>query len=150
MKNHPNDKPIFRTDLASEEDVAAFHRDGYVIFPEVFTDAGLEGLIDEILVVDQISEFLGLSDEDSTTGGEAEMQRLSSLTVLLAISLISSRLTTGIHSRSPRLLDNVVFPEPGRAVTMMHLGLLLTLLPPQPFLWSLPAGWLRSDAGTAG
>ena len=40
-------------------------------------------------------------------------------------SLISSRLMTGIHNRSASLLAKLVFPDPGRPVTIMHLGLLL-------------------------
>jgi hypothetical protein len=35
---------------------------------------------------------------------------------------------TGIHSRSASFLDKLVFPEPGRPVTIMHLGLLLMFL----------------------
>ena len=40
---------IFCIDAPSSEDLVDFHRDGYVAFPEVFTEAGLAGLIDEIL-----------------------------------------------------------------------------------------------------
>ena len=39
--------------------------------------------------------------------------------------MISSRRMTGIHSLSASFLDKVVFPEPGRPVTMMQLGLRL-------------------------
>jgi hypothetical protein len=38
--------------------------------------------------------------------------------------LISSRLITGIHKRSPSFLARVVFPDPGLPVTMMHFGFL--------------------------
>ena len=55
---------IFRIDAPSSEDLADFHRDGYVAFPEVFTEAGLAGLIDEILHFNPVSEFLHLSDDE--------------------------------------------------------------------------------------
>src|SRR2546429_991902 len=35
---------------------------------------------------------------------------------------------TGIHKRSPSFLASVVFPDPGRPVTMMHFGCPLMLL----------------------
>ena len=55
---------IFRIDAPSSEDLAAFHRDGYIAYPGVFTDAGRAGLIDEILHLDQVEEFLSLSDDE--------------------------------------------------------------------------------------
>ena len=41
---------------------------------------------------------------------------------------------TGIHNRSASLLDKLVFPDPGRPVTIMHLGLLLILAEAYPLL----------------
>jgi len=45
--------------------------------------------------------------------------------------LISSRLMTGIHRRSPSFLAKVVFPDPAWPVTMMHFGLLFMFLDAQ-------------------
>jgi hypothetical protein len=50
-------KPIFRIDAPSDDDLAAFHRDGYVVFPGVFSDEGLQGLTDEIMSREQVVEF---------------------------------------------------------------------------------------------
>jgi hypothetical protein len=62
--NRSQETSIFRIDAPSAEALAAFHRDGYVAFPEVFTEAGLAGLIDEILHYDPVREFLALSSEE--------------------------------------------------------------------------------------
>ena len=56
--------PIFRIDAPSSEDLDAFHRDGYIVFPEVFTDTGLAGLIDEVLHYDPVEEFLRSLDDE--------------------------------------------------------------------------------------
>ncbi|MBI4553934.1 MAG: phytanoyl-CoA dioxygenase family protein [Candidatus Latescibacteria bacterium] len=53
--------PIFRIDTPPADALAAFHRDGYVAFPEVFTEAGLAGLTEEILDYAPVREFLSLS-----------------------------------------------------------------------------------------
>ena len=56
--------PIFRIDAPSPEDIDAFHRDGYVAIPNVFTEEGLSGLTDEILHIDGAREFLHALDEE--------------------------------------------------------------------------------------
>ena len=56
---------IFKLTAPSANDLATFHRDGCVILPEVFTDEGLVGLIDEILSYHPIREyFKSLADLD--------------------------------------------------------------------------------------
>jgi hypothetical protein len=58
---------IFRIDAPSPEDLAVFYKDGYVAFPDVFTQVGLAGLIDEILSCDSVKEYLrSLSNARST------------------------------------------------------------------------------------
>lgn len=39
---------LFRLSTPSQEDIDSFHNDGYIVYPDVFTDDGREGLIDEI------------------------------------------------------------------------------------------------------
>ena len=55
---------IFRLDTPSSEDLVAFHRDGYIAYPGVFADAGRTGLIDEILHLGPVVEFLSLSEDE--------------------------------------------------------------------------------------
>ena len=55
---------IFRFDEPVSEDLEAFHRDGYLAYPDVFTDEAREGLIEEIHQFEPVREFLGLSDEE--------------------------------------------------------------------------------------
>ena len=50
-------KPIFRLNAPTEDDIATFHQDGCVVFPEVFTDEGLTGLIDEILNLYAVKDY---------------------------------------------------------------------------------------------
>ena len=50
-------KPIFRLNTPTEDDIATFHQDGYVVFPEAFTDEGLTGLIDEILNLNTVKDY---------------------------------------------------------------------------------------------
>ena len=53
-----------RIDAPSAEDLASFHRDGYVAFSSVFTDEGLEGITDEILRQPQVVAYLGMAEEE--------------------------------------------------------------------------------------
>ncbi|MCG9126712.1 phytanoyl-CoA dioxygenase family protein [Candidatus Poribacteria bacterium] len=39
---------LFRLSEPSPEDIDSFHNDGYIAYPDVFTDEGRDGLIDEI------------------------------------------------------------------------------------------------------
>jgi hypothetical protein len=50
--------PIFRRDTPTTEELAAFHRDGFVALPNIFTDAGREGLLAEILSAPPVTTFL--------------------------------------------------------------------------------------------
>ncbi len=40
---------VFKPDAPSKKQLASFHRDGYLAFPAIFTNAALAGLSDEIL-----------------------------------------------------------------------------------------------------
>ena len=64
--------PIFRIDAPSPEHLADFHRDGYAAFPDVLSDAGREGLIDEILQLDPVKEYL--QTLDGATGEQNELK----------------------------------------------------------------------------
>lgn len=55
---------ILRIDAPSSEDIASFHRDGYIAFSDVLTDAGREGLIDEVVNYGPVGEFLRISEEE--------------------------------------------------------------------------------------
>ncbi len=50
--------PVFRFDTPSEEDISNFHRDGFIAYPDVFTDEARAGLTDEILNLDPVRIFL--------------------------------------------------------------------------------------------
>ena len=43
-----NTESLFRISEPSTEDIHSFHNDGYIVYPDVFTDDGREGLIEEI------------------------------------------------------------------------------------------------------
>lgn len=43
-----NTNSLFRISEPSPEDIDSFHNDGYIAYPDVFTDDGREGLIEEI------------------------------------------------------------------------------------------------------
>lgn len=55
---------VFRFDEPASEDLEAFHRDGYIAYPDVFTAEAREGLMEEIHNFEPVNEFLGLSDEE--------------------------------------------------------------------------------------
>jgi hypothetical protein len=63
MQDKSQGTPIFRMEEPSADDLAAFHRDGYVAFPAVFSDDGLKGFLDEILSREQVIELLKKNDD---------------------------------------------------------------------------------------
>ena len=46
MSIKPNS--LFRLSTPSNQDIESFHNDGYIAYPDIFTDDGREGLIEEI------------------------------------------------------------------------------------------------------
>lgn len=63
-KTSHNVKPVFRVDAPTIDDLATFHRDGYVVFPSIFSDEGLKGITDEILSRDQVVEYFGKNKDN--------------------------------------------------------------------------------------
>ncbi len=67
MENIVQVMPIFRIDAPSAEDLDAFHRDGFVAYPAVFSDEGLKSFVDEIhsrvQVTDYFNDNKGKPDE---------------------------------------------------------------------------------------
>ena len=51
-------KSLFRIPGPSGADIESFHNDGYIVFPDVFTDHARESLIREIEGLDQVREFV--------------------------------------------------------------------------------------------
>jgi len=51
-------KTLFRVPGPSEADIESFHNDGYIAFPDVFTDQARESLINEIEGLEQVREFV--------------------------------------------------------------------------------------------
>ncbi|MEE2658716.1 MAG: hypothetical protein VX733_09455 [Candidatus Latescibacterota bacterium] len=49
---------LFCLDEPSAEEVASFHRDGFIVYPDVCTDEAREGLIEEVLSYDPVAELL--------------------------------------------------------------------------------------------
>ena len=60
LKNHP----ILRINAPRAEDIAAFRRDGFAVFSDVFTDEGLAGITDEILSLEAVVDYLDESEEE--------------------------------------------------------------------------------------
>ncbi|NKB70327.1 MAG: hypothetical protein GKR89_24925 [Candidatus Latescibacteria bacterium] len=57
-------KSLFRRSEPSAEEVAAFHRDGYIAYPDIMTDQGRQGLIEDMTQWDQARRFLALSEQE--------------------------------------------------------------------------------------
>ena len=57
MSVHPT-ASLFRREAPTAEELAAFHRDGFLAIQDIFTDAGREGLIEEILHHEPVQAFL--------------------------------------------------------------------------------------------
>ena len=68
---------MFRIDRPSDDDLALFHQNGYVAFPDVLTDAGREGLTNEILSTPEVVKFLQMTDEER--GQQRKPHRLNIL-----------------------------------------------------------------------
>ena len=54
---------LFRLKAICPSDLDAFHRDGYILFPDIFKDEARENLINEILHLDSIRQYLNSLDE---------------------------------------------------------------------------------------
>ncbi len=52
-------RTLFRVPGPSEADIESFHNDGFIAFPDVFTDQARESLINEIEGLEQVREFVG-------------------------------------------------------------------------------------------
>jgi hypothetical protein len=66
---------MFHIERPSDDDLTFFYENGYVLFPDVLTDAGRRGLTSEILRTPQVVDFLRLTDEER--GRSAKPHRLS-------------------------------------------------------------------------
>ena len=55
---------MFQIDAPSAEDLAVFHENGYVAFPEALTEEGRQGLAEEILRCEQVVLFFRMTDEE--------------------------------------------------------------------------------------
>ena len=58
---------LFRLNAPTTEHLEAFYRDGYIALPDIFTDEARSGLIEEILHLDGVREYMRGSDSESTT-----------------------------------------------------------------------------------
>ncbi len=54
-----NLETLFRLPGPSEADIESFHNDGYIAFPDVFTDQARESLIGEIEGLERVREYVG-------------------------------------------------------------------------------------------
>jgi len=63
-------EPIFRIDSATAGHLQKFFEDGYVAFPDIFTDAARIGFIDEILHLPVVRNFFRKSDEELSELGK--------------------------------------------------------------------------------
>ena len=53
--------PILRLTMPCADDLETFHRNGYLVLPNVFTDEGLADLTNEILSQDPVREYFKAS-----------------------------------------------------------------------------------------
>lgn len=60
-----NLETLFRLPGPSEADVESFHNDGYIAFPDVFTDQAREALISEIEGIEQVREYVSQLNKGS-------------------------------------------------------------------------------------
>ena len=56
---------LFRIARPAAADVEAFHRDGYIFFPDVLQDAARQALIDEILHSSAVRQYLETARPDA-------------------------------------------------------------------------------------
>jgi hypothetical protein len=56
--------PIFRRDTPTPEELAAFDDDGYIAFPDILTEAGQEGLTQEIVQMAEVQAFLQAAEQE--------------------------------------------------------------------------------------
>jgi hypothetical protein len=61
--------PMFRREARSAAEIAAFHRDGYIAFPEILTETALAGLIEEVHAQEAVKAFLAMSEEERRAQG---------------------------------------------------------------------------------
>lgn len=66
---------MFRIHQPSDHDIAFFHKNGYVAFPDVLTEEGRQGLTNEILCTPKVVKFLQMTDEER--GQQSKPHRLS-------------------------------------------------------------------------
>ena len=64
ISSEANVNSLFRMAVPTAHDIEAFHRDGYILFPDVFTDAARERLVEEILQLDSVRQYLAPKDEE--------------------------------------------------------------------------------------
>ena len=55
---------LFRIRTLDKSDLEAFHRDGYLVFPDVLTCEAREGLITEMLSIKSVVEFFNKTASD--------------------------------------------------------------------------------------
>lgn len=60
---------LFRVAGPSQDEIAAFHNDGYIVFADIFTDEARESLVKEIEALAQVREYV---KELESSGGEAK------------------------------------------------------------------------------
>ena len=56
MKSRP--ESLFRLSGPSPADIDSFHSDGYIVYPDVFTDEARERIIEEIARLEPVSEYI--------------------------------------------------------------------------------------------
>ncbi|MEE2832909.1 MAG: phytanoyl-CoA dioxygenase family protein [Candidatus Latescibacterota bacterium] len=56
MKSRP--ESLFRLSGPSPADIDSFHSDGYIVYPDVFTDEARESIIEEIARLEPVSEYI--------------------------------------------------------------------------------------------
>ncbi len=54
----------FKLTAPSADDLASFHEDGYIAYPDVMTDEYREALVEEVISAEPAAHFLGLSETE--------------------------------------------------------------------------------------
>ncbi|MEM7538825.1 MAG: phytanoyl-CoA dioxygenase family protein [Chloroflexota bacterium] len=56
--------PIFTITQPSTDQLAAFHKDGFIVFRDIFTEDALSEFLDELVTHPDIAEFIAMTDEE--------------------------------------------------------------------------------------
>lgn len=124
---------LFRIDAPTEQDLVNFDRDGYIAYPDVMTDQGRQGLIDEVITREQVVEFLTMTEAERLqvkTPHRGNVNRLNAHGV--HVRPWNNRGPWGFEMFDAPLVKALLLATVGPGVHMNHTTLHLTLRGERP------------------